>query len=304
MGGEGNCGYLKVPALAIVAIIGVLAFQHSNALARVLDASGHALNEARQGLDDWTARPNAAYATTQELAVFADVATAHRRATEFVDCIQLDTAKRDAEFRLTWTTKNMSLRDVERHEHFLAELKGTIGRLEAKHACSSVTIESATANVYPTLLAAAILGDTSAAACYASAIAPLPKDEESQDDIQAFRTTANEFVDAGIARGDWKFVEIMTHATGSLGHRFDWFGHLVRPSREQGYRYRKLLRLAATDSLAADLDGELASLAKQLSPETVQAMDEQAQRDYDAHFVNSPMLNERPTPCEMNEPGI
>jgi hypothetical protein len=111
-------------------------------------------------------------------------------------------------------------------------------------------------------------------------------------------------VNAGIARGDWKFVEIMTHATGSLGHRFDWFGHLVPPSREQGYRYRKLLRLAATGTLAADLDEELAALAKHLSPETVQAMDTQAQRDYEAHFVNSPMLNERPSSCEMNKSGV
>lgn len=293
----------KVLTSAIVSIVGVLAFQHNNALARVLDPSGHAISEVRQGLADWTVNPDT-YTTTQELPVFSDVAVAHHQATELVGCIQLETAKRDAEFRLSWTTQNMSVRDVERHEQVLAGLKATITRLEAKHACSGTTIEEAESNVYSTLLAAAKLGDMSAAACYASAIAPLPKDKQSQEDIRAFRTTANEFVNAGIARGDWRFVEIMTHATGSLGHRFDWFGHLVRPNREQGYRYRKLLRLAATGILAVDLDEELASLALHLSPETVQAMNAQAQSDYDAHFVNSPMLNERPTSCEMNESGM
>jgi hypothetical protein len=299
--------YSKVLALGIIATVSVFTFEHNKVSARVLDASGHALPEPNRGalgLNDWTARPNSAAATTQELPIFADLSAAHRRATELVNCIQLDNAKHDAEFRLTWTTQNMSLRDVERHEQVLARLKATIGELESNHACTGLTIDEATANVYPTLLAAAKLGDTSAAACYASAIAPLPTDKKSQQDVQAFRTAANELVNAGIARGDWRFVEIMTHATGNLGHRFDWFGHLVPPSREQGYRYRKLLRLAATGTLAADLDEELAALAKHLSPETVQAMDTQAQRDYEAHFVNSPMLNERPSSCEMNKSGV
>ncbi len=239
-----------------------------------------------------------------EVPVFADILAAHRRATELVHCIQLNTAKHDAELRLTWTTQNMSIRDVERHEQVLASLKATIERLEANHACSGVTVEAAMASAYPTLLAAAKLGDMSAAACYANAIAPLPEQEKNPQGISAFRTTANEFVAEGIARGDSRFVEIMTHATGSPGHRFDWFGHLVPPSREQGYRYRKLLRLMSTGSLAVDLDEELASLAKHLAPEVVQAMDAQAQSDYNAHFVNSPLLNTRPTACEMNEAGI
>ncbi len=155
-------------------------------------------------------------------------------------------------------------------------------------------------DLYPTLLAAAKLGDSAAGACYASAISPLPAGKNS-DDIRAFRTNANQFVKAGVNRGDWRFVEIMTQATGSLGHRFDWFGHLVRPSREEGYRYRKLLRLGAVGILAADLDEELASIAKHLSPETVLAMDAQARNDYTAYFANSPTLNERPIACEMTD---
>lgn len=302
--GSNMSRYSKLLALAVVAMTSAITFLHNNASARVLDASGHAVSEPNRhatGLNDWTPSPNVTNAATKDLPVFADMASAHRLATELVNCIQLETAKHDAEFRLTWTTQNMSLRDVERHEQVLAELKTTVGELESKHACTGLTIDEATANVYPTLLAAAKLGDVSAAACYASAIAPLPEDKKSKEDIQAFRTTANEFVNAGIARGDWRFVEIMTHATGSLGHRFDWFGHLVRPSREQGYRYRKLLRLGATGTFAGDLDEELAELAAHLSPEIVQAMDAEAQRDYGAHFLNSPMLNKRPQPCEMNE---
>src|ERR1700733_4847101 len=96
---------LKVPALAIVAMVGIFAFPHQDALARVLDASGQAINDVRQGLNDWSVSPNAANATKQELPAFTDVAMAHRRATELVDCIQLDTAKSDAEFRLSWTTQ-------------------------------------------------------------------------------------------------------------------------------------------------------------------------------------------------------
>ena len=195
--------FSKVLALVIVSIVGILAFHHDNVLARVVDESGHVMNETRQGLGDWKVLPSAAYATTQEFPVFDDVVAAHRRATELVDCIQLDTAKRDAEFRLTWTTQNMSVRDVERHEQNLTKLKATIGRLEGKHACSSVTIESAAAHAYPTLFASAKLGDTSSAACFASAIVSLPKNKDSAEDIRAFRTAANEFVNAGIDRGDF-----------------------------------------------------------------------------------------------------
>ena len=38
-----------------------------------------------------------------------------------------------------------------------------------------------------------------------------------------------------------------------------------------------------------------------LPPETVQAMDAEAQKDYEAHFANSPMFNERPIACEMSD---
>lgn len=296
--------YSTALALSIIATAGTLMFQHNNALARVVDGSGHAISEIGHrvsGLDDWTVRPNAADAATKELPVFADMVAAHIRATELVNCIQLENAKHEAEFRLTWTTNNMSLRDVERHERLLAGLKKTIASLYATHACAGITVEEAREEVYPTLLAAAKYGDTSAAACYASAITPLPEDQNSEENIRAFRANATAFVQAGIARGDWRSVEIMTQATGKLGYRHDWFGHLEPPSREQGYRYRKLMRLAATGNLAGDLDDELASLARHMSPEAVREMDAQAQEDYAAHFANSPMLDERAISCEMSE---
>ena len=194
----------------------------------------------------------------------------------------------------------MSLRDVERHEQVLAGLKSRIEKLEGRNACAGLTIDEAKANLYPTLLAAAKLGDISASACYASAISSLPESENPEEAIRAFRATANQFVKAGIDKGDWRFVEIMTQESGSLGHHFDWFGHLERPSHEQGYRYRKLMRLGAAGLLAADLDEELSTIAKHLSPETMRAMDAQAQKDYAAHFANSPILNERPRACEMS----
>ncbi|MEP6483748.1 MAG: hypothetical protein ABJB01_04810 [Rudaea sp.] len=243
-------------------------------------------------------------AATTEVPFFADVSAAHRRATELVDCVQLDTAKKDAEFRLSWTTQRMSVRDLERHERVLEGLKAMIEKLEAEQACAGLTVEEANSHVYPTLLAAANLGDASAAACYASAVAPLPKGQNSREDIQAFRTNANAFVKNGIDNGDWRFVEIMTQATGKLGHRYDWFGHLEPPTREQGYRYRKLLRLAATGNLANDLDDELSLLGAHLSPEVVQAMNRQAQNDFDAHFRNSRRLTERPRACEVDAGGF
>ena len=293
--------YPSALLLVVATLVVAIGWQSEEAFARVLDASGHAIAEPGrgQGSSDWT--PSSTEVPTQELPVFADVASAHHRAAQLVDCVQLTTAKHEAEFRLTWTTQNMSLRDVERHEQVLAELKSRIGTLEARNACAGLTMDEVKANLYPTLLAAAKLGDISAGACYASAISPLP-DGKNSEDIRAFRTTANQFVKAGIDMGDWRFVEIMTQATGSLGHRFDWFGHLVRPSSEEGYRYRKLLRLGATGIFAADLDEELADIAKKLPPDTVHAMDAQAQKDYAAHFAGSPTLREHPLACEMSSP--
>ena len=294
--------YPARPVLAIATLIVAISWQSEEAFARVLDASGRPMAEPGRGQvsGDWT--PSSIEPPTQALPVFTDAASAHRRATQLVDCVQLSSAKHEAEFRLTWTTQNMSIRDVERHERVLADLKSRIGKLEARNACAGMTMDEVKTNVYPTLLASAKFGDLSAGACYASAISPLP-DGANAKDIRAFRTTALQFVKAGIDRGDWRFVEIMTQATGSLRHRFDWFGHLVQPSREQGYRYRKLLRLGATGIFAADLEEELAAIAKNLPPETIQAMDAEAQKDYATHFANGPTLSERPLACEMSNQG-
>ncbi|HJR72797.1 MAG TPA: hypothetical protein VJ806_04080 [Luteimonas sp.] len=141
-------------------------------------------------------------------------------------------------------------------------------------------------SLVPNLQRAAQLGEPNARACY---LARGPGyDARSLIDhperLAAYRRNVPALIDAGLAAGDWKVVDILRNAyePGADGLLAGALG--ADPDRY--YRYLKLYRLGAEPYRARKLDRQLAAAAARLAPERRNEADAWAEnafrRDFDA----------------------
>ncbi|RDZ29600.1 hypothetical protein DX914_11180 [Lysobacter silvisoli] len=139
----------------------------------------------------------------------------------------------------------------------------------------------------PSLRRAAQLGEEHARACYLSSgpgydARGLMRHPEW---IQEYRTGVRSLIDAGMAAGDWKVVDILRRAyePGADGMLAGTLG----PDAVQHYRYLKLYRLGAQGARTADMDRKLALAAARIRPEQRADADRWAQETLQSQFGGS-----------------
>jgi hypothetical protein len=171
---------------------------------------------------------------------------------------------------------------------------------------SAPTCESHTnseKDIYPTLLQAARLGDLDAAVCYVEANFPLDADQLARMGLEDYRKTALALVDAGLQRGDWRFVELMRMAAehGGPPHRgrdaHSWFRRLIQPSPQIAYVYARIEQLGAKGQFADEIGNLVNSYRDQLTDEALKIQDQWASSQYKYLFAHSPALENFPKLC-------
>ncbi|QWF17767.1 hypothetical protein [Lysobacter capsici] len=145
-------------------------------------------------------------------------------------------------------------------------------------------------SLVPNIAQAARLGDERARACYLER-GPL-YDARSllkhPDSIRNYRAAATSMIDAGLAKGDWRVVDLLQKAyePGAQG----LLAGVVGTDPAQHYRYLKLYRLGAEQHRIAQLDQQLAAIAANLSPAQRADADDWAQtklRDFRGPSTNT-----------------
>lgn len=139
----------------------------------------------------------------------------------------------------------------------------------------------------PSLQKAAQLGEEHARACYlARGPSYDPRGLTRHPEwLESYRSSVKSMIDAGVAAGDWKVVDILRNAyepgvdsmlSGVLGSDPILY-----------YRYLKLYRLGAEPSRAAEIDRQLAAAAERIKPEQRADADLWARSTFQQQFDGS-----------------
>lgn len=154
---------------------------------------------------------------------------------------------------------------------------------KTKDLCAGVDDDMLAALV-PSLAQAAQLGDVDARACYLSRGPTLDARTllDRPDLLQNYRGAASSMIEAGLAAGDWRVVDLLTRAYEPGAQ--DLLAGLVGADPVQHYRYLKLYRLGAEPFRIAALDRQLAAAAASLAPAQTADADAWAQATYTANF--------------------
>jgi hypothetical protein len=233
--------------------------------------------------------------------IHLQVASANARS--MIACHQLLSIKREAEFRLAIPADGATLEQLIGRESELGNFGEQLRKRE--HACDSVDADAVSKNLYQSLLFAAKLGDSDAASCYTSAIFPQNADQLQSEQIAEFQNNARSFLDDGIKRGDWRFVEIAALAASRFSVRDHhanlraWNRQLLPADRATAYGYDRLLRYGMSGELAEQADRSLAAQRENLDTAEVDAMEKWARDQYLRYFQSSPVLTELPQTCPM-----
>jgi hypothetical protein len=147
---------------------------------------------------------------------------------------------------------------------------------------------------------AARAGDPDAQVCYLQSLfgsdqgTPLTAADNAE-----YKQLSSQFIDAGLRRGDWRVVHLMTGRSGPITQ--------VQGIGQQATRYRmtKLLRLGASGSYATGLDYKLKLLAnpdiqpsESLPGKVIKEADDWAQETYNAYFAGVPGTTGVVTICD------
>ncbi|WP_056115683.1 hypothetical protein [Lysobacter sp. Root690] len=194
----------------------------------------------------------------------------HLRATQWKNANATDTLTRKS-------TEGMSAAQLRTYQMLLdaVELRQQAQR-DSQQLCDGVS-DAMLDSLVPNIAQAARLGDERARACYLER-GPL-YDARSllkhPDSIRNYRAAATSMIDAGLAKGDWRVVDLLQKAyePGSQG----LLAGVVGTDPAQHYRYLKLYRLGAEQHRIAQLDQQLAATAANLSPAQRAEADDWAQ---------------------------
>lgn len=210
-----------------------------------------------------------AFAQLQARAEAGDAAAATRLYRNVGFCNRLPaldwTLTRTADELLAQNTGAMSaqqLRDYKIQLDAIEERKPVMQRF--RDLCEGADADML-ASLVPSLKRAAELGDTDARACYLKQGPNLdPRSFATRPELlDGYRRSVNSLIDAGLAAGDWKVVDIVRHAARSDSDSL--LGGLLGSDPTLHYRYLKLYRLGLGPRDGARLDSQLDSAATGLS---------------------------------------
>lgn len=228
---------------------------------------------------------------------------ASQTARSLIACYQLQRLEREAETYLSISANRVTLEQLLGRESELGNIGEQLRKRE--HDCDSIDPDSVSKDLYPSLLLAARLGDSNAASCYASADFAQNADELQPEKTAEFQKNALAFIDEGMRRGDWRFVQIAADAASRFSVRDHyanvraWNRHLLPADAIAAYGYERLLRFGMSGELAEQADRSLAAQREALNPDKVDAIEEWAQDQYLKYFQSSPPLTESPRTCAM-----
>jgi len=243
----------------------------------------------KSGLLPFSAAPlKDTFAKLQARANAGDAEAAKRLVRDLDRCSRL----RGAEWKSSGTTNDLVNRKTDdmspaqlRTYQMLLEtmaLRQQDARKD-QELCSGVSDEML-GTLVANIAQAARLGDEDARACYLGR-GPLYDARGLLDHpglLQSYRNDASAMIDAGLAAGDWRVVDLLQQAYEPGAQSL--LAGLVGADQVQHYRYLRLYRLGAEQHRVARLDQQLAATAANLSPAQLAEADEWARRTLRSNF--------------------
>lgn len=152
-----------------------------------------------------------------------------------------------------------------------------------KDLCEGVN-EEMLATLVPVVAQAAQLGDIDARACYLSRGPALDMHTllDHPEFLQNYRSASASLIDAGLAAGDWRVVDLLKSAYEPGAQSL--LAGLLGVDATQHYRYLKLYRLGAESFRIPALDKQLAAAAANLTPAQIADSDAWAQSSFQQSF--------------------
>lgn len=220
-----------------------------------------------------------------------DVAAATRLYQDLRTCAGLDHLEwflaRAADQTLADKIDGTSTQTLERYRVQLEAVESHKATIQQRRALCDGLDRGMLDSQLSSLQRAAQLGEEHARACYLSSgpgydARGLMRHPEW---IQEYRTGVKSLVDAGMAAGDWKVVDILrrSYEPGADGMLAGTLG----ADAVQYYRYLKLYRLGAEHGRAAEMDRKLALAAARIRPEQRADADRWAQERFQNEFSSS-----------------
>lgn len=222
-----------------------------------------------------------------------------QRVKDIAACVRLQDQRRVANSLLAQSTALLNDYARDRLDQNLQLTSWRIDKLQNEGACTGLDSNAIAGTIYPLLLEMARQGDAEAANCYVAADFELNDDQRKPSRIEEYRRNATTLIQAQLERGDWRMVKLLEAAydrdNDQHRGRYSWFREISMGNRAQAYGYAKLLHLGATNGDSDAADRFLEARKAELSPDQIVEQDVWAEREFKAHFTNSPLDEHIPT---------
>jgi len=165
------------------------------------------------------------------------------------------------------------------------------------------------AELVPATLQAAQLGDAEAANCYVGAnLNNWPGLLDNPQWVQDYKSNALNLANGALQQGDWSMAMLMAQAYG--GSSRNMLNQLTGSDPTQAYTYAKLMSLGQPTGTQQSQrsNNALSNFSSQLTPDQIQAADQQAQQMYQQYFNNTPrqtgQIASANQACQGSGPGF
>lgn len=237
------------------------------------------------------ARLKDAFSALQARANAGDAAAATRLYRDLSICSRIEAIDRRvsglADETLREQVDALAPAQLESYRHRLDAIESNARNMQRLRVLCDGASDAMLASLVPNLRKAAELGEEHARACYL-ALGPNYDARglvNHPERLGNYRGSVSSLIDAGIAAGDWKVVDILREAyrpgaegllAGALGSDAD-----------QHYRYLRLYRLGAEPYRIEDLDRQLTAAAARLDPQQRAEADSWARSVFRGNFDDS-----------------
>jgi len=165
------------------------------------------------------------------------------------------------------------------------------------------------AELVPATLQAAQLGDPQAANCYVGAnLNNWPGLLDNPQWVQDYKSNALNLANSAMQQGDWSMAMLMAQAYG--GSSRNMLNQITGTSAAQAYTYAKLMSLGQPTGTQQSQrsTNALSNFSGQLTPDQIQAADQQAQQMFQQYFNNTPrqtgQIASANQACQGSGPGF
>jgi hypothetical protein len=164
-------------------------------------------------------------------------------------------------------------------------------------SCSAVPAEIE-ADYYASTKTAAKAGDFDAQLCYLEGNFDIKQQQFIDHEIDDYKSAAVNYVNFGLARGDWRIPELLGVSPKALRRSGPFLRReLIDGEPYMQYQMNRLLRLGADGEYARILDMRAATLVSSLTTGEVVQAEDWASVVYGANFRNVPRLADAPIVC-------